>query len=463
MAIHATKPHIVFIIDDNLARQHETKLIFDFMGEQSLIATPLTWQEHNINAEELLMILISDSSLEKQPQQFINTLKQRFPQKPLIMLTDKPQTHTMHADLMNIVAGIVQQPLRLDHVFQLISTCQTYKKQLHDAAKNQNRDKMLFRSLVGLSAKIQTVRKTLEEVVKQNKNTLIIGEAYTGKQVLARNIHFASKNKDKNFIHFDCSTANIDNIEKQLFGHQHFMDYFPGVLEEATSSTLFIDEIDLLPLRTQAKLLEAISDQKFQPVNSNKSLEFNARIIATTSQNIETLIQRGLFREELYYCLNNFLIEMPALRDRIDDLPLLLNELIARLEATQKTTLHFAGDTISLLRDYVWPNNLQELSDLVDYCALHYPNDIISPEKLPAKFHKKDKEGEGTAKSRLPDPNIIRLPETGVNLKAYLAETEISIIKQALQHCNGVVARAAKHLDMRRTTLLEKMRRYQLR
>jgi sigma-54 specific flagellar transcriptional regulator A len=235
---------------------------------------------------------------------------------------------------------------------------------------------------------------------------------------------------------------------------------------------LFLDEIGDMSLNMQVKLLRVLQERTFERVGSNKSIEADVRIIAATHRDLEEAITDGKFREDLFYRLNVFPIEMPPLRDRVEDVPLLVNELIRRIEHEKRGSVRLTQGAILALCQYNWPGNVRELANLVERLAILYPFGVVDIGDLPEKFQT-DTIAPETA--RLSEEILTsaqpmqyqleaepRLPRGGLDLKEHLSNLEVGFIKQALDDANGVVAQAAKRLGMRRTTLVEKLRKYGL-
>lgn len=262
-------------------------------------------------------------------------------------------------------------------------------------------------------------------------------------------------------------------LESELFGHEK--GAFTGAItsrqgrfELANGGTLFLDEIGDMPLAMQVKLLRVLQERCFERVGSNKSIEVNVRIIAATHRNLEIAIQEGKFREDLFYRLNVFPIEMPPLRNRSSDLSLLFNELVSRIEGEGRPTVRLMPDAMDALCEYSWPGNVRELANLVERLSILYPNGIIGKSDLPHRFQGEYKpsypEASGAERETL--LQIIKQESIanaeGIDLKEHLVKTELALISQALDESDWVVAHAASYLNMRRTTLVEKMRKYGL-
>lgn len=343
------------------------------------------------------------------------------------------------------------------------------------------KSKILFRSLVGQSSAMQSVRNDIEQVADTDANVLITGESGTGKEVVARNIHYHSPRRHKPFVPVNCGAIPHDLLESELFGHEK--GAFTGAITSrqgrfsmAEGGTLFLDEIGEMTMAMQVKLLRVLEERVFERVGGGKTIEANVRIIAATNRNLEEMVRQGKFREDLYFRLDVFPIRLPALCDRIEDLPLLVKELIARLEQTKRNSVRFTQDAIVAMTKYNWPGNVRELANQIERMAIKHPNGLVQVNDLPERITANiDKEKEGLAledvetimnnddqrKTGAVAPPI-NFPVEGFDLKSYIASVEVDIIQNALDNSGGVIAHAAKSLGLRRTTLAEKMRKYHI-
>ncbi|SCN47040.1 Flagellar regulatory protein FleQ [methanotrophic endosymbiont of Bathymodiolus azoricus (Menez Gwen)] len=357
--------------------------------------------------------------------------------------------------------------------------------------KQQNHVKSAPRSpdnkgLAGSSEAIKQVRFLIDQVADSDATVLILGESGTGKEVVARALHRASSRHNHAFVPVNCGAIPAELLESELFGHEK--GAFTGALatrqgrfEMAEGGTLFLDEIGDMPMPMQVKLLRVLQERSFERVGSNKTIHCDVRVISATHRDIEQAIVENLFREDLFYRLNVFPIEMPALRERVEDIPLLIKELSSRLKKNKRATVTLTPDAVNILMQHTWPGNVRELANLIERVAIIKPNGLVDVADLPAKFREFSVSDEIVVEQapenflelaqemedKLEQAVVqkvfsAQLPEEGMDLKEYLNEVEISLIKQALDECNGVVAHAAKLLNMRRTTLVEKLKKFDL-
>ena len=325
--------------------------------------------------------------------------------------------------------------------------------------------------IVGESSAIKQVLYLINQVANSDTTVLICGESGTGKEDVARALHEKSKRRNKLFIPINCGAIPHDLLESELFGH--VKGAFTGAIQErkgrfelAEGGTLFLDEIGDMPLAMQVKLLRVLQERCFERVGSNKTQLTDVRIIAATHRNLEEAIENGEFREDLYYRLNVFPIDMPPLRDRIEDLPLLINQFVSERIKQSMPGMQLLPAAQQALKNYPWSGNVRELVNLVERLSILYPNGSVDVHNLPKKF-------QGslcvTATSKFDENNntsdqefSFQFSQVRIDLKEYLNQTEKSLIKQALDEADWVVTRAASFLGVRRTTLVEKIKKHSL-
>jgi sigma-54 specific flagellar transcriptional regulator A len=323
----------------------------------------------------------------------------------------------------------------------------------------------------GRSPLVRALHHLIDQVAAHDTSVLVLGESGTGKELVARNIHEQSARRDRPFVPVNCGAIPADLLESELFGHEK--GAFTGAItsrkgrfELAEGGTLFLDEIGDMNLNMQVKLLRVLQERVFERVGGTVPQRCDVRIIAATHRNLEEAIAAGTFREDLFYRLAVFPIETPPLRARIEDLPLLVETLVARNREAGREGLRFSHAALAVLADHPWPGNVRELANLVERLAILHPNGVIEPADLPARYRRGQGESAFAPQPPLPLDELatvngeVALPPGGIDLKDYLSNIELSLIRQALDESQGVVARAARLLRLRRTTLVEKMRKY---
>jgi sigma-54 specific flagellar transcriptional regulator A len=351
----------------------------------------------------------------------------------------------------------------------------------------------------GHSPAIRQIISLIGQVAGHDSSVLILGESGTGKEVVARAIHNASPRRNRPFIAVNCGAIPADLLESELFGHEK--GSFTGAVatrkgrfELADGGTLFLDEIGDMSLPMQVKLLRVLQERVFERVGSALQFRCNVRIIAATHRNLEEQISRGAFREDLFYRLNVFPIEMPSLRSRREDLHTLIGDFDEKNAAAGRPRVMLSAAALDCLMQYSWPGNVRELGNLIERLSITCAGRTVTATDLPARYRPLDWTPPAEAESA--PPLVLRpqveavsgpvedadtrlsereallmleepagaggtfLPPGGIDLRAHIAAIEESLIRQALERGNGVVAQAARLLGLRRTTLVEKLRKF---
>ena len=476
----------ILIISGDTSRKNNLNTILEFLGEHSL-AVPFSDAVSTLSSHPgLNAVLLDGENLE-----LANDLVSKFPAQPFVLIGIKDNDMKMPGN----VVGHLYEPVTYPILTQMLHRCQEYVRQRPNPKTSASNKTLLFRSLVGKSQQIQSVRHLIEQVAPTDANVLVLGESGTGKEVVARNVHFLSNRKDGPFIPVNCGAIPGELLESELFGHEKgaftgAISSRKGRFELAENGTLFLDEIGDMPLQMQVKLLRVLQERMYERVGGTKPIKCNVRVIAATHRDLESMIKEGDFREDLYYRLNVFPIDSPALKERKEDIPLLLQELVSRLETSGSSTVKFTEKALCSLMEHEWPGNVRELSNLVERLLILYPNQVVDVAELPAKYqHLESDDFEPDYPEELLEREALNalfggddeevddadeqpvtvdsagntaLPPEGLNLKEYLSELEINLITQALEQQEWVVARSAEILGMRRTTLVEKMRKYNI-
>lgn len=456
--------------------------------------------------QDWLAIIVGE---EKDPGalgKFIEWLKRDRHHPPLLVSPAKQEALCEQYGLDRSACFSLDHPVRYVQLNDLLRRAGLVRMDNEAAA-------VRFVGPTGNSAAIRRVRRMIEQVAGHDTTVLVTGESGTGKEVVARAVHEQSARRDKPFVAVNCGAIPADLLESELFGHEK--GAFTGAItarkgrfEMADGGTLFLDEIGDMTLPMQVKILRVLQERTYERVGSSRSIRCEVRIIAATHRNLEESIVKGTFREDLFYRLNVFPIEMPPLRERLEDLPLLIEDLIEAMERNGHGSVRLSQDAIHALRAYHWPGNVRELSNLIERLAVLHPHTVVGVSDLPQRYrtHIANVSAAASAApapvaaddiapfvSQAPAPAIAAapapvpnptyapaviplpasaatylsatpamLPPDGVNLKDHIETIELALIRQALQQSSGVVAHAAKLLNTRRTTLVEKLRKYGL-
>lgn len=509
MSDSASQPSIL-LVEDDIQLFNEIKSLMGFMGFNTFYVNDLDALSGALNSSEFTAVLLGNFQNEDARQKALTLIKPSA--IPVILFNQNKINLDKYQSQYDQVLAHLEMPLKYEPVSNALQQAsmqfaaadtESVKKQVSSIPK-----------LGGSSPAIQYVRTMIEQVAKTDASVLILGESGTGKEVVARNIHALSNRCKGGFVPVNCGAIPSELLESELFGHEKgaftgAISSRQGRFELAEKGTLFLDEIGDMSLPMQVKLLRVLQERTFERVGSNKSISADVRILAATHRNLEANIKGGKFREDLFYRLNVFPIELPALRERLEDVPFLLQDQIDKLEADERGSVRLTAAATEMLSQYAWPGNVRELSNLVERLSILYPESIVDAQHLPSKYQslsnaaspKKstskppfnpafmfadlddddslldDEQHSAPEKlpTNLPERISAGLAETaitpiqaasaemgeeGLDLKEHLANMEINLIKQALNSTGGVVAHAAKLLKMRRTTLVEKLKKY---
>jgi len=366
--------------------------------------------------------------------------------------------------------------------------------------------------LVGAGRAIADLRGLVAQVAPKMANVLLQGESGTGKEVVARAIHDCSSRARGPFVAVNCGAIPAELLESELFGHEKgaftgAVTARKGRFELAEGGTLFLDEIGDMPFDMQVKLLRVLQERTYERVGGGKPQKADVRIVAATHQNLEGKVESGDFRMDLYYRLNVFPIDVPPLRERPEDVPLLARRFIALQEAQTGETLELSREALEQLCQCEWPGNVRELGNLIERLMILYPGETVGVAELPDRYaraqgdwvqpqrhdptavarfiddlfkdsevstekvaplplapEREDLSGLFAAADQLPPltPHVVDFAIGDIDLKDHLARIEKDLIYAALEHSDWINAQAAKRLNLQRTTLVEKMRKYNI-
>jgi sigma-54 specific flagellar transcriptional regulator A len=506
----------ILLIDDNQKRILQVEIIFQFMGYEVKTIGSDNYADYLHEINRVCSIFIGEGI--RRQFMILNEIVE-MARIPVIFLSDssdEASVDKVHEKLFHVLPT----PFQHTHIAPLLSklpaSCSTpssptkfeIQKIVLNESENTNALSLVASRLKGNSSAMVQIRKMISQVAESDATVLILGESGTGKEVVANALHDASLRRDKPFVPINCGAIPAELLESELFGHEK--GAFTGALtarqgrfEMAEGGTLFLDEIGDMPLAMQVKLLRVLQERNFERVGGNKTIQCDVRVIAATHRHLENEIKQNRFREDLFYRLNVFPIEMPPLKERAEDIPVLIEELISRMAKANRGFVRLTPNALATLMHYEWQGNVRELANLIERLAIIYPKGLVDVDDLPEKFKQyrtevkidfilpdmpESENDEDKIKGRqeivenmtsmtqttsdemfalmspheyVPETSV-QLPEEGIDLKEYLNNMELDLIRQALEECNGVVAHAAKRLNMRRTTLVEKLRKFDL-
>ncbi|HYL58813.1 MAG TPA: sigma-54 dependent transcriptional regulator [Candidatus Acidoferrales bacterium] len=317
--------------------------------------------------------------------------------------------------------------------------------------RQELREKYRFESIIGKSDAIESVFRVMEKVARTDSSVLITGESGTGKELVARAIHFTSERANNRFLPINCGALPENLLESELFGYKRGAFTGAGhdkvgLLKAADKGTILLDEIGELPLALQVKLLRALQEREAYPLGANDPVSFDVRVLCATNKNLEAEVKAGRFREELLYRINVININLPGLRERKDDIPLLANHFLRKYEKSMsRTGMRFSKGAMRLLINYAWPGNVRELENTVERAAILAETDVIHSHDLPDKL-------------RSTSPVMASIENSGLTLE----ELEREHIKRVLDKVENDKVKAAQVLGIHLSTLYRKVQRYRL-
>jgi len=353
------------------------------------------------------------------------------------------------------------KPVKMDEILVTLQRALEYRnlKLENMNLRNQLKKKYRFENIIGDHEKMQKVFEIVEKVADTDSTILILGESGTGKELIAKAIHYNSYRRERPFIPVNCAAIPSELLESELFGHEKgaFTNAIRtriGRFELANGGTVFLDEIgDMSPL-LQSKLLRVLQERQFERIGGIKTIKTDIRVIAATHQDLKLAVQQKRFREDLYYRLNVIPMKVPPLRERKSDIPLLAHHFLDHFNRSKKKRIRGISDeAMERLMQYDWPGNVRELENTIERLVILVDHDVITPADLPEKFHP------------LPQPEppkMPEIPEEGISLDTAVNEFERNLILQALVKTGWVKNKAARLLNLNRTTLIEKIKRQNL-
>ncbi|MDO8528243.1 MAG: sigma-54 dependent transcriptional regulator [Deltaproteobacteria bacterium] len=354
------------------------------------------------------------------------------------------------------------KPFELEDIASLVATALDHKnlKNENIALKRQLHEKYRFENIVGKSDAMQAVFELVEKVADTDSTILILGESGSGKELIAKALHYNSRRKDKPLVTVNCAAIPEDLLESELFGHMRgsftgAVATTEGRFAAANGGTIFLDEIGDMSPKLQVKLLRVLQERKFEPVGATQTQEVDVRILAATNQNLEQAVKNGKFREDLFYRLHVIPVRVPPLRERLSDVPLLMHYFIQRYAKENGKNISSIGeDAEEVMMRYGWPGNVRELENLVERIIILKEADdgVINVKDLPDKMR-------GITPMHDKKEPVFDIPETGVSFKNAISNFENELILKALKKTGWNKNKAATLLKLNRTTLVEKIKK----
>jgi Nif-specific regulatory protein len=353
--------------------------------------------------------------------------------------------------LLKIISSLIAQAVKLHLEIEKERNALIEEK---NALEMELKKRYRVENIIGQSDRMQEVFEIIHRVSPSKANILLLGESGTGKELVAKAIHYMSSRSGGPFIKFNCASIPEGLLESELFGHEK--GAFTGAntvrkgrFELAHNGTIFLDEIGDLPLNLQPKILRVLQEREFERVGGEKTIKVNVRIIAATSRDLEQLVKEGRFREDLYYRLNVIPIILPPLRERREDIPLLVEHFLIRFNKENHKSVKMSSDAIDLLMDYDWPGNVRELENTLERLVIMSKENVITASDIPSNIR------DRVLKQKLPVREMDALPAT-------VYEIERARIIEALNKTGGNQSKAAKILGLTQRQIGYKIKKYKI-
>jgi two-component system, NtrC family, response regulator AtoC len=405
-------------------------------------------------------VLITDNNLPgKDGVELLEETLFRYPETIGIVITGYGTIETAVSAMKKGAYNYLTKPFKLVELPIMVRKGLSERKLRFENQylRRQLNEKYGFNNIIGTGRAMHRIFELVDTIAALNSTVLIQGETGTGKEVIAKAIHFNSQRRDQKMVSINCGAIPENLLESELFGHMK--GAFTGAVqnrigrfEQANGGTLFLDEIGNMPISLQVKLLRVLQEREFERVGGNSTVKIDVRIIAATSSNLEQMVKDGTFREDLYYRLNVIPINLPPLRERREDIPLLVQKFVEQFSESHKSeSKTVSPQVMKALMAYEWPGNVRQLENLVERMVALTGNRLaILPVDLPAEINNRD------ALNYVP---FIEIPEEGINFQDVVTDMERELIVQSLRKTNGNKKLAAKLLNLKRTTLIEKIKR----
>jgi two-component system nitrogen regulation response regulator NtrX len=444
----------ILIVDDEVNILRSLKMILtpeDF----NVFVAPNLKKAGEILAEEDIQLYLVDVYLpDGDGIKFIEQIRQKQADAIVIMISGHASINMAIDATRHGADDFIEKPLSKD---KLLLTLQNFVKRLELQKKFAELERRTIADqLIGESKTIHEVKEQLKKIAPTNSKVLITGESGTGKEIVAGLIHMRSGRNSEALIKINCAAIPEDLIEAELFGvekgaYTGATERREGKFKQADRGTIFLDEIADMSLKTQTKVLRVLQEGEFERVGGNETLKTDVRIIAATNKDLNTLVQDGKFREDLYFRLNVLSIVVPALRERAEDIPLLVDYFLKKFsQENNRKNISVTGAVLTQLSSYHWPGNVRELRNLVERMVIMSDGDLIDVDQLPENFFSSQM-------------NVRSAFRQNQSLREVRDQVEGEYIRFCLERFEGNVSKTARFLGVDRTYLYKKLERFGLK
>lgn len=455
----------VLILDDESSLRTALFRVLDRKGLNVLTANKIEEARTLCQGDVPVDLAIVDMNLpDGDGIEFMSWVKSQYAACEVIILTGHGSIESAIRATQKGAFHFITKPFNLDELMSLVEKALTHKKLQQENIQLRSELNKIYKfdQIIGASDQIQSVLRLVERVADSDSTILVTGESGTGKELIARAIHYNSPRAGGPFIPINCGAIPRELLESELFGH--VKGAFTGAIanrigrfEMADGGTIFLDEIGDLEPSLQVKLLRSLQERRFEPVGSTKTVQVNVRVITATNVDLEEAVELGRFREDLFYRLNVIPINVPALRERRTDIPLLMKhfmDIFARSKGRGLTGI--APDALECLCSYPWPGNIRELENLVERMTILKGQGLVEIADLPPKYRTVNASG-------FSEIGQIDIPDNGMDFNTAVDAYENALIMRALEKTGWNRNQAALLLRLNRTTLVEKIKKKGLR
>ncbi len=453
---------MILIIDDDIGVRTSLKLLLRQEG------FPVEVCEHPAKAEAIfqetkpsLILLDMNYSVETTGAEglaFLEKLEKRFPQVPVILITGWGSVSLAVEGMKRGAADFIQKPWKNEHLLQSVKTALTLSKEkgpLEEFSSRKELDKVYnFSRIIGKSPSLIQILNTIGRIAPTEASVLIQGESGTGKELIAEAVHVNSQRKDQPFIKVNLGGMPGNLFESEMFGHKKgaFTDAHhdrKGRFELADGGTIFLDEIGDLDLNSQVKLLRVLQDRTYEVLGDSRSRQVDVRVVCATNRDLVEMVKKGTFREDLFYRINLIQVKLPALRERSEDIPLIVQHFLNNVKSLyQREELSVSRKALNWLKELPYPGNIREIKNLVERTVLVSPKDHLDVEDFQAQF-------QSTSAISSSDS----LPAVGTMT---LDDLEKAMIIKTLDFHKTNISKAARALGLSRAALYRRLEKHQI-
>jgi two-component system response regulator PilR (NtrC family) len=450
----------ILIIDDEEVLQDILTVLIRKEGHMPLTAGTGEEGLAMLGREEVDLVLLDLMLPGMHGMEVLREIRKRDPELVVVVITAFSSIESAIEAMREGAFHYIPKPFKNEEVMLTVRKGLDQRRLTSEnrALREQLRQRFAFDNILGKSKPMQQVYELIQLAAPAKSNILVLGESGTGKELVAKAIHHHSRRAEGPFVTVNSGSMPADLLESNLFGHIRgaftgAVASKRGLFELANGGSIFFDEIGNIPLDTQSKLLRVIQEREFMRLGGLDTIKVDVRIIAATNADLESMVQQGGFREDLFYRLNVITVSLPPLRRRSEDIPLLAQHFLAQYaRENEKALREISPRAMELLIDYPWPGNVRELENAIERAVVLSTGEVLTEELLPASVRQR---GESAAAGLLPPV----LPPNGIAFKDAVSQYERQIIIRALQSCGGVQKRAAELLQVKPTTLHEMMKR----